>query len=649
MDRNRVVFYSKENLASGYELQKGEPVLRAEIKQKYTDINDVLELYNLKKYIEHEVYLNTWTQADIDDFKQKVDSYSKKIAQFMSAITQDNFKTIYQDVIYDYVSSFWELMNNRDYYKNITNDDLRDILDEKPYLINDILIHKNLVKRFNTIIREFFLTHAETAKILLTIYEIKDDDQNVTYHLPKSLSVEDKEAIIINFLDLPNVNINYLPIIQNARNREDFKLSDRTRLKAYRLYRTELEKLFNTNRIESGILVSFPENVREIKDGKIKDDFTIEYAYSLDFIKANNNPHALFENFTYLFEYLDLQKRIRLVNKKNSMEVIERFIGLHSINEYIQSIGFNLSEKTSQVQLEGYIQVLENMGVTLESVLHQVYSVVFHEKYGFAVNARLYMPTCTSFFEKVRVIAPELESIMKQYKLFVEDRNIDFELLQISSSPTSVKDIPSLNSNKYIYLNNKSLELSNVMQLFFSDQTFLGHVEPYTEKKYPTLYDVLSHEVVAFDKYEDFQKPKLNYLIDKNYLFVDDNGNIQCVNPIRVRILYDLFQNEVGSFHRYRKPFQQEVKKMESENILYFFEDTLFSKPEQDYFNFYLNKSAFTNGLDLRNKYAHGTQANLEEIEKHRFAYHTYLRLIVLALLKIEDDLMIQKYFVAKL
>lgn len=647
MDRNRVVFYAKENLASGYELQKGEPILRAEIKQNYTDINDILELYNLKKYIDSKTYLSNWTQADIRNFKQKVDSYSKTITQFMSAITQDNFKAIYQDVIYDYVSSFWELINNRDFSKNIAKEDFRDILNEKPYVIEEILIHKNLVKRFNTTIRDFFLTHSETAKILLSIYEIKDDDQDVTYHLPTSLSVEDKEAIIINFLDLPNVNINYLPIIQNARNREDFKLSDRTRLKAYRLYRTELEKLFNTNRIESGILVSFPENVCEIKDGKIKDDFTIEYAYSLDFIKANNNPHALFENFTYLFEYLDLQKRIRLVNKKNNIEVIERFIGLHSINEYIQSIGFNLSEKTSQVQLEGYIQVLENMGVTLESVLHQVYSVVFHEKYGFAENARLYMPTCTSFFEKVRVIAPELESIMKQYKLFVEDGNIDFELLQISSSPTSVKDIPSLNSNKYIYLNNKSLEISNVIQLFFSDQTFLGYVEPYTEKKYATLYDVLSHEVVAFDKYEDFQKPKLKYLIDKNYLFVDDNGNIQCVNPIRVRILYDLFQNEVGSFHWYRKLFQQEVKKMGSENILYF-ENTLFSKPEQDYFNFYLNKSAFTNGLDLRNKYAHGTQANLEEIEKHRFAYHTYLRLIVLALLKIEDDLMIQKYFMAK-
>ena len=30
------------------------------------------------------------------------------------------------------------------------------------------------------------------------------------------------------------------------------------------------------------------------------------------------------------------------------------------------------------------------------------------------------------------------------------------------------------------------------------------------------------------------------------------------------------------------------------------FESTLFSKPEQDYLNYYLNKSEFINSLDLR-------------------------------------------------
>ena len=45
--------------------------------------------------------------------------------------------------------------------------------------------------------------------------------------------------------------------------------------------------------------------------------------------------------------------------------------------------------------------------------------------------------------------------------------------------------------------------------------------------------------------------------------------------------------------------------------------------------------------MDLRNSYLHGTQANPEEIEKHEYAYFTYLKLVVLTMLKIDDDLQI--------
>jgi hypothetical protein len=253
------------------------------------------------------------------------------------------------------------------------------------------------------------------------------------------------------------------------------------------------------------------------------------------------------------------------------------------------------------------------------------------------------MPTSTSYLEKVRSLAPEFESMLKQYKLFVEEGHIEFELLQISSSPTPVKDIPSLNTNKYIYINTENKELSNVINLFFSDQTLLGYVEPFRTKHYRTLFDVLVNEDVAFERYEDFQKPYLNLLIDKGYLYIDDKGCLQFVNPARVTILYDIFQNEAGAFYHYPSRFQQEAKKMASENLV-FMKNTLFSKPEQDYFNFYLNKSEFTNGYDLRNRYVHGSETNPKEIEKHKSAYQTYLRLIVLTLLKIEDDLMIHKY-----
>ena len=81
---------------------------------------------------------------------------------------------------------------------------------------------------------------------------------------------------------------------------------------------------------------------------------------------------------------------------------------------------------------------------------------------------------------------------------------------------------------------------------------------------------------------------------------------------------------------------------MATENII-FFESSLFSKPEQAYLNYFLNKKEFTNGLDLRNSYLHGTQARPDETQKHEYAYFTYLKLLFLALLKIEDDLEISK------
>jgi hypothetical protein len=43
-DLNKVVFHSKEDMAGGHYLQKGEHILRTDIKSDYSDINDILEL-----------------------------------------------------------------------------------------------------------------------------------------------------------------------------------------------------------------------------------------------------------------------------------------------------------------------------------------------------------------------------------------------------------------------------------------------------------------------------------------------------------------------------------------------------------------------------------------------------------------------------
>ncbi len=643
-DLNKVVFHSKEDMAGGHYLQKGECILRADTKSHYTDINEVLELYNLIKFIDNNLYLKSWSQDDITNFKTKATEYRKVVGQFMATIDDNNVISLYGNTLQNYVHSFWELVNNQSVFKRISKTNFSNILTNERHLIHEIITHKNLVDHYDNEIKFFLLTYSQSAEILLSIYEVQDDFPKSPKFIPRSLTIQDKENIISNYLDSNDANLNYVELIQNVRNRNDFKISDKTRLKAKRLQKSETEKILSQDSMKYGVSISFPENATKLKDGFVDENLIAHYSYSLDFIKQYNDFYTLFRNFKMLFEYVDLQNRINLVTRKSQMGLFERIMGVHSQNEYRTGTSFSLTEMTSQSQIFGYSKVLNDSNISLESILNFVFTSAFQELYGFADNARFSIPSATnSHFEKVRLLAPEFESILKQFKLFVEDGNIDFELLQISSAPSAIKDIPSLNKNKYIYFNEDNNEMLGCSALFFSDQTLLSYVEPFKEKQYHTFFNLLANEQeVKFSNYEEFQSPKLQYLIDKGFISVDSNDIIRITNAERLWIFKDLHDNEFASFYRYAQELQAEVQRMEKEKIV-FFESSLFSKTEQSYFSYFLNKSEFTNGLDLRNSYLHGTQANPDEIEKHEYAYFTYLKLLFLTMLKIEDDLFISK------
>lgn len=192
-DLNRVVFYSKEDMAGGHQLQKGESILRAEIKSEYNDINEILELYNIKKHIDIELFLNDWTSEDILVFKDKATEFGKIIGRFMSQMNDLNVVDLYNKTLRNYINSFWELVNNQNIFKRISRESFQKILLNEPHLIHTILIYKNIVDRYNVVIRDFLLTYPQSAEILLSIYEVKDDLKKNKKTLPKSLTVINKK------------------------------------------------------------------------------------------------------------------------------------------------------------------------------------------------------------------------------------------------------------------------------------------------------------------------------------------------------------------------------------------------------------------------------------------------------------------------
>jgi hypothetical protein len=642
-DINKIVFHSVEDLAAGHQLRKGENILRSIIKDEYTDINEIFELYNIKKFFDNGVTLVDWTEDDLEEFKVKTEKFGEIVSKFLTKIRPEEIKVYYEKLLMNYIHSFWEVFNNQKFYKKINRGDFVDLIEQEPYLISEILIHKEIVGYFDKELTELMLKHVVSAEILLSKYEVKDDFKKNNCFLPKGLSIELKEKLISLYLDSEDVNYNYLEIIQNARNRSDFKVSDKLRLKAKRLHEKKTKEFFSkSSGTNFGVSVAFPENLENIKDGFIDEDGTFCLRYNINFIRQNREPYSLFKNFKYLFEYIDNQNRIELVSRQSQIGVIERVVGVKSVNEYFCGTQFQINEMASQAQIFLYGKVLQELGINLESILKSVFTKDFKKIYGFDDQANFECSKSDSFLEKVRFIAPEFESCLKQYKLFVEEGEIEHELLNMSSTPCVLSDIPSLNSNKYIYFNTENQDYFNISRLLFSDQTLLYYVEPFKEKKYGTFFNLMANEKVLFENYEDHQKPRLDYLLDKKIIRIDDSGFIVFENILRVLILKDLFEYEVGSYYHYPLDFQMETLQMEKENIITL-ESSLFSKPEQSFFNYYLNKKEFTNGLDLRNSYLHGTQVKSEKSEIHQNSYLVYLKLMFLTLLKMDDDLEIHK------
>ena len=73
---NRITFHSAHDMLNCKNLIKAEKILQADLIESLGDINDILELYHIKLFFDHELYLNDWSSEDISSFNSKVNGYS---------------------------------------------------------------------------------------------------------------------------------------------------------------------------------------------------------------------------------------------------------------------------------------------------------------------------------------------------------------------------------------------------------------------------------------------------------------------------------------------------------------------------------------------------------------------------------------------
>ena len=146
--------------------------------------------------------------------------------------------------------------------------------------------------------------------------------------------------------------------------------------------------------------------------------------------------------------------------------------------------------------------------------------------------------------------------------------------------------------------------------------------------------ELMTHEDVEFSDFWEHQQKNIRWLIERDIVEENADGHLK-LNIAKVFVLKDLYEHDVICPQYYSGKLKNIINKWCKNGNLRL-SDSLFSEPEQNYLNYELNKSAYSNGLDLRNKYAHSTYPEDEKIQV--MDYIVLLKIMILVVTKINEE-----------
>lgn len=624
---NGVKYYGKSDLSLAANLKAAEKKLDSfDPEAVFDDINQVLELYNISEVLATGSALKSWNEKTAQEYQSLSAPIMKVVGKYFSKIDEQNYVDAYQKTCHEYSDDFWTLFSKLKVYERVSATALSGFLSSEDSPLLKLLKDKKLVNYYDDVLATAMRESDQTAHVLLHTYLEKGKK---LYHIPSSLKPDEYEKIFEKHIASDNVNPKSLELIFDGQSSQHCPLSDSLRLKAKQRYHSFWEKhQNNATVIQHSLEVRFTEQPDPISCEH--NGLASIVSHDICWLEENLDFPTILNNFIYVFQMFDSCCRCNLVSNKSMMGVLESAFATQGIKFYPISHAFQNLSQLASAQIRLYLGLLERHDIYLEDVFKWFFEEYLVEEFGahgFHFNPSSKQATV---LEKCKNLASETEGILKQFKMFVSDGCIDQALFEISSNPFLIKDIPSFLSEKYGYAN--GIEISNCMRSLFSDQSVLSITQK-TSDKYATLFDLLQYESVTVADFNEWQQSHINHLLAQKILEISPNGCLRSIKPLSI-LLKDLYLHDVICLQYYHNQ-KNTIDTLVSSGHLRI-EGSLFSKPEQDYLNFMLNKSEFSNGLDLRNKYAHSTYPR--DPAKQQNDYIELLKIMIITITKINED-----------
>lgn len=624
--QNRVKYYNVNDMSIRSNLEKAEKIIRSYDEEMiYEDINDILELYNIHLLFETKIKLEYWS----DDYYKKLYTIVKKfksiIGLYCSEINYLKINDFYPEIIRLYHDTFWKMFAQYKLYTKLTQLEFSTVLKKYKIPLELILLENKIVKTYDNEISDYMKNSIETAEFLIRYYLIRKYPK---YYLPNSLTPNNKISIIEKYIDSEDPHPNYLELLSRARCKKEFPISKEVRYNAQKRYKEYTQQVISNDTspsIKVKVEISDSEKSMQYLN---TDESNIELLHSRQWIKENLDYPTLLNNYIYMFGYVDYCCRIIFPSFKNELGIFESTLYIKGNRDYDIGVSFEIKEIISSMQNILYYHELLSLDKRVEDIFKWFFEEYLAEEFrveGFTLS----IPSVeTTFLEKIRIMLPELEFILRQFETYINNREVNQKLLQMSKNSILIENIPSFIQKKYGYIIDS--ELKRISYLLFSNQSDLLFIE--NKEEYANFECLIKKEKITTEDFSEFQQFDLKVLFENKIIFEDYQGVIN-LNWEIVNILKDFYQNEVICISYYKN---NELLNSLIKSGKISCESKLFSKPEQHYLNFKLNDREFDNGPSLRNKYLHGISS--QDKEEHKRDYFELLKIFIVVIIKINEE-----------
>ena len=624
--QKRVKYYNVNDMSIGSNLAKAEEIILSYDEEMiYEDINDILELYNINLLFETKIKLEFWSDDYYKDLYETVKKFKSIIGVYCSEINYLKINNFYPEIIRLYHNTFWKMFVQYKLYNKLTQQEFACILKEYKIPLELILLENKIVKAYDDEINEYMQNSIETAEFLIRYHLIRKKEK---FYLPSSLTPNDKITIIEKYIDSEEPHPNYLELLCKARYKKEFPISKEVRYSAQKRYKEYTQQVISNDTGPSiKIKVEFSDSEKSMQN-LTADGINIELLHSRQWITENLDYPTLLNNYIHVFGYVDYCCRIVFPSLKNELGIFESIIRIKGDRDYDIGASFEIKEIISSMQNILYYYELLSLNTRVEDIFKWFFEEYLVEEFG-VEGFTLSIPSVgTTFLEKIRIMLPELESILRQFEIYINRREVNQQMLQMDKNGILIENIPSFIQKKYGYI--IDLELKNISYLLFSNQSDLLFIE--NKKEYTNFECLIKNEKITTEDFSEFQQFDLKVLFENKIIFEDYQGGIN-LNWEIVNILKDFYQNEVICISYYKN---NELLNSLIKSGKISCESKLFSKPEQHYLNFKLNDREFDNGPSLRNKYLHGISS--QDKEEHKRDYFELLKIFIVVIIKINEE-----------